>query len=57
MTSDKATGQDVIQRMLYTSERLGGVIVLIVDVEIVVFYRITTIFREQIVIYKRLRGL
>ena len=57
MTSNKATGQDVIQRMLYTSERLGGVIVLIVDVEIVVFYRITTIFREQIVIYKRLRGL
>ena len=57
MTSDKATVQDVIQRMLHTGERLGGIIVLIVDMEIVMFYGITTLFREQIVINERLRGL
>ena len=57
MTGDKATVQDVIQRMLHAGERLGGIIVLIVNMEIVVFYGITTLLREQIVIHERLRGL
>ena len=57
MTGNKATVKDIIQRMLHTGERLGGIVVLIMDMEIVVLYGITALFGEQIVINKGLRGL
>ena len=43
MTRDKTTSQDVIQRVLHTGERLSRIIILIVDMEIVMFYGITAI--------------
>ena len=57
MTSHETTIQDIVQRMLHTSQRLRGIIVLVVDVQIVMFYSITTLVRQQIVVHERLGRL
>ena len=57
MTCHKAAVQDVVQRMLYAGQRLGGIIVLVVDVQIVMFHSVTTLTRQQIVVHERLGSL
>ena len=39
MSGNEALLQYLIQRMLYAGERLGGIVVLVVDVQIVVLLR------------------
>ena len=46
MTCNETACEDMIQRMLHTSKRLRWVIVLIVDVQIVMFYSITALLRK-----------
>ena len=53
----EAAVQDVVQRMLHTCQRLRGIVVLVVNVQVVVFHRLAGTFREQIVVDKRLRRL
>ena len=57
VTCRESVAQDDIERMLHTGERLGGIIVLVVDVEIVVLHSQTRILREQVVVHERLGGL
>ena len=57
MTCRESVAQDDVERMLHTGERLGGIIVLVVDVEIVVLHSQTRILREQVVVHERLGGL
>ena len=57
MTGDKATVQNIVQRVLHTGERLRRIIVLVVDMQIVVLHGQTTLFREQVVVDERLRSL
>ena len=49
--------EDVVQRMLHASERLGGIVVLVVDVEVVVLAGLASLLAEEIVIDERLRRL
>ena len=57
MTCDEATLEDIVQRVLHTSERLRRIVVLIVDVHIVLLHSITGLLRQQIVVDERLCGL
>ena len=57
MTSHEAAVQDIVQRMLHTGERLGGIVVLIMDMQVVVFHSLTTLLTQQIVVDEGLRGL
>ena len=57
MTGNKSAGEDIVERMLYTGKRLRRIIILVVDVQIVMLHSIATLFRKQIVIDERLRGL
>ena len=57
MTCSKSVLQDIIQRVLHTGERLRGVIIFVVDVQIVVFYGVAALFREQIVVDEGFGGL
>lgn len=54
VTCRESVAQDDVERMLHTGERLGGIIVLVVDVEIVVLHSQTRILREQVVVHERL---
>ena len=47
----------MVQRVLHTSERLRGVIVLVVDVQIVMRHCLATLLRQQVVVNKGLGGL
>ena len=46
-TCRESVAQDDVERMLHTGQPLGGIIVLVVDVEIVVLHSQTRILREQ----------
>ena len=48
--------EDAVQRMLHAGEALGGVIVLVVDVQVVPLHGIQDLFAQQVVVYKRLGG-
>ena len=57
VTGTEATLQDVIQGVLHAGERLGGIVVLVVDMDISVLDGIAHVFREKACIHVRLRGL
>ena len=57
MSCNKTTSQDVVQRMLHTGQRLRGIVVLIVDMQIVMLYGITTLARQQVVVNEGFGGL
>ena len=46
--------QYVVERMLHAGERLRGIVVLVVDVDVVVLHGIAGLFREQVVVDERL---
>ena len=52
--AEKAVFQDVVQRMLYACEALGRIIVFIMDMQIVVFYRLLDLFAQQVIVNERL---
>ena len=45
--------QYVVQRMLHAGERFRGVVVLVVNVDVVVHHRVANLFREQVVVDER----
>ena len=53
MTSHKTTVKDIVQRMLHTGQRLRGIIVLVVNVQVVMLHSVTTLARQQIVVHER----
>ena len=57
MTGNEAAVQNVVQRVLHAGERLGGVVVLIVNVQVVVLHGVAALGRQQVVVDKRLGGL
>ena len=57
VTGDESVLENIVQGVLYAGERLGGVVVLVVDVQIAVLHCLTRFRGEQIVIYKRLSSL
>ena len=57
MPGYKTTVKDMVQRMLHTGERLRGIIVLVMDMEVVPLYGVAALFREEVVVDKRLGGL
>ena len=57
MAGDETVLEDVVQRVLNTGERLGGIVVLVVDVKEIVAHGVAYIGREQIVVHERLGGL
>ena len=57
MTGREAVVQDVIERMLHTGERLRGIVVLVVHMQVVVAHGITALLRQQVVIDKGLGAL
>ena len=44
MTGNETTVQNVVQRMLTAGQRLGGIIVLVVDVQLVLLHSFATRF-------------
>ena len=50
VSSCEAVHEDVVERMLHASERLGRVVVLVVNVEVVVEHCIATFLTQQIVV-------
>ena len=56
MSGDEATLENMIQRVLHTGERLRGIVILVVNMQVVVFHCLTTLVGEQIVVNERLRG-
>ena len=57
MSRHKSVLQDFIEGMLHAREALGGIVVLVVDMDIMVPYRRLNLGAEQIVVDKRLGGL
>ena len=57
MTGNEPTLEDVVERMLHACERLCGIVVLVVYVQVVVFHGITALLREQVVVDEWLCGL
>src|SRR3712207_191091 len=53
MAGREAFVQDAVQRVLTTSERLGGIIVFIVDMYVVMFHGVAHVFRQKIVVNER----
>lgn len=47
---------DMVQRMLHACQALGGIIILVVDVQIVTGHGIQHLFTQQIIVHKRLGG-
>ena len=54
MSGSKSVVEDVVERMLHARERLGRIIVLVVDVQVVVLHRFPGVIRKEIVINKGL---
>ena len=52
----KTVGENLVERMLYAGEAFGGVVVLVVDVEVVAPHGFACVLREQVVIDERLGG-
>ncbi len=57
VTGNEAARQDVIQRVLNAGQRLRGVIVLVVYVQVVVLHGVAALVREQVVVDEGLGGL
>ena len=57
MTCHKTLIEDIVQRMLYAGQRLGGIVILIVYMQIVMLYCITAFGRQQIVVNEGLGAL
>ena len=57
VSGDEAALKDMIQGVLHTGERLRGVVVLVVDVQIVMGNGVAGILREQVVVDEGLCGL
>ena len=49
--------QDVVERMLYARQAFGGIIILVMNVQIVVLDRLFHLFAQQVVVYERFGGL
>ena len=54
MSGSKSVVEDVVERMLHARERLGRIIVLVVDVQVVVLHRFPGVIRKEVVINKGL---
>ncbi len=54
MSGTEATFQHLIQRVLHAGQALGGVVVLVVDVDIVVAHSLTCFLAQQVVVDKGL---
>ena len=52
----EAVFQNMVQRMLHACQALGGIIILVMDVQIVLGDGIQHFFTQQIVVHKRLGG-
>ena len=57
MASPKTVVQYLVQWMLNASEALGGVVVLVVDVQVVGTHGLACLLAEQVVVNERLGGL
>ena len=57
MTGHETAVEDIIEGMLTAGKRFGGIIVLVVDMQIVVLHSITGFLGQQIVVDKRFRRL
>ena len=57
MSGDEAAGEDMVEGVLHAGERLGGVIVFVVDVEVVVLHGLAALLGEQVVVDEGFRGL
>ena len=57
MSRHEAVTQDAVQGMLHTSQRLGRVVVLVVDVYVITVDRLPGLVAEQVVVDERLSGL
>ena len=53
----KTALQNLVERMLYAGERLGGIVILVVDVDIVVAQRGAGLFGEQVIVDEGFGGL
>ena len=56
MTGHKTMFQNIVERMLHACQRLGGIIILVVDMQIAVAHSLSGLLGQQIVIDKRLCG-
>ena len=52
----ETVSQDAVQWVLYARQALGGVVVLIVDVQVVALHGIQDLFVQQVVVYERFGG-
>ena len=52
MTGSETVMQDVIQRVLHAGKTLGGIVILIVNVQIVMLNGVATLLAQQIVIHE-----
>ena len=52
VAGDEPVFEDAVERMLHASEAFGGVIILVVNVDIIVFHRLLHFGREEIVVDK-----
>ena len=57
MTGLETVLQDSVQRMLDAGQRLGRIVILVVDVQVVVAYSLLHLIAQQIVVHERLCGL
>ena len=57
MAGRKAVVEDIVERMLAAGKRLGGIIVFVVNMQIVVLHGVTYLLRQQVVVNERLCGL
>ena len=56
VTGRETAIEDVVERMLHASETLCRIVILVVDVDIVVFHSLESLLVEEIVIDERLGG-
>ena len=54
MSGNKTFLKHPVKRMLHTGKTLGGVVVFVVNMEIIAFYGFASFLREEIVVDKRL---
>ena len=57
VTSLKAVLQNLVQGMLNAGKRLGGIVVLVMNMQVVVLHSLTNFLTQQVVVHKGLCSL
>ncbi len=57
VTGHETARQDIVQRMLHARQRLRGIVILVVNVQVVMLYGVAALRRQQIVVHEGLGAL